>query len=520
MKYKLLLAEDEQIERLAMKKIIGMEYQDVYDIYEAENGIEAVDISLKVSPDIIFMDIKMPGMTGLEAAAKIRQTDKDVKIIFVTAYDTFEYAKAAISVKAEELLLKPVDMEEFLIQMKEWTQQLEQERAFKNTSDDKGSIKRQYEIEFIEMVQKFSCQKEDIEYYLNVLNIDFSGEVAAQVDFTTSSDYKMAGNVKKDIITKEFIERLLINIGNDTDRGYNIRIVTGRAESSIKIIFFVEYDKSDMDINLAKSTLQQNVRSILDKTSQYMGLRVDIRISDYFESQLKLPTAIYQTGKHGNAQTDNLVSYPFELEKELTDILGQGIFDNTDVLITKISSELSKNFSDNGYKHMVTELYTVVKRAIIQISPDALMSYADKLCDEVDDEQSFCHFFNELLEYSRNYTSQHSDRNKMLIQKVKAYVEEHYAEEITLDDMADMIGYSTYYFMKLIKEYLGMSFGDFLTSVRMNNAKKLLLSTNMSISEVGYSVGYNDANYFARVFKRQEKITPSEYKKQLQNTSK
>lgn len=149
-----------------------------------------------------------------------------------------------------------------------------------------------------------------------------------------------------------------------------------------------------------------------------------------------------------------------------------------------------------------------------------LMSYADKLCDEVDDEQSFVHFFNELLEYSRNYTSQHSDRNKMLIQKVKAYVEEHYAEEITLDDMADMIGYSTYYFMKLIKEYLGMSFGDFLTSVRMNNAKKLLLSTNMSISEVGYSVGYNDANYFARVFKRQEKITPSEYKKQLQNTSK
>ena len=311
-----------------------------------------------------------------------------------------------------------------------------------------------------------------------------------------------------------------INIGNDTDRGYNIRIVTGRAESSIKIIFFVEYDKSDMDINPAKSTLQKNVRSILDKTSQYMGLRVDIRISDYFESQLKLPTAIYQTGKHGNAQTDNLVSYPFELEKELTDILGQGIFDNTDVLITKISSELSKNFSDNGYKHMVTELYTVVKRAIIQISPDALMSYADKLCDEVDDEQSFCHFFNELLEYSRNYTSQHSDKNKMLIQKVKAYVEEHYAEEITLDDMADMIGYSTYYFMKLIKEYLGMSFGDFLTSVRMNNAKKLLLSTNMSISEVGYSVGYNDANYFARVFKRQEKITPSEYKKQLQNTSK
>ena len=90
MKYKLLLAEDEQIERLAMKKMINMQYQDIYEIFEAENGIEAVDIALKEQPDMIFMDIKMPGMTGLEAAAKIRESNKSVKIIFVTAFDTFE----------------------------------------------------------------------------------------------------------------------------------------------------------------------------------------------------------------------------------------------------------------------------------------------------------------------------------------------------------------------------------------------------------------------------------------------
>jgi YesN/AraC family two-component response regulator len=127
MKYKLLLAEDEQIERLAMKKMINMQYQDIYEIFEAENGIEAVDIALKEQPDMIFMDIKMPGMTGLEAAAKIRESNKSVKIIFVTAFDTFEYAKGAISVKAEEMLLKPVDMDEFISQMNDWTEQLEQE---------------------------------------------------------------------------------------------------------------------------------------------------------------------------------------------------------------------------------------------------------------------------------------------------------------------------------------------------------------------------------------------------------
>ncbi len=508
MKYKLLLAEDEQIERLAMKKIINMQYQDIYEIFEAENGIQAVDIALKEKPDMIFMDIKMPGMTGLEAATKIRESNKSVKIIFVTAFDTFEYAKGAVSVKAEEILLKPVDMDEFIPKMNEWTEQLEQERNEKAVSENVNPLKRQYEIEFIETVQKFSCQKEDIEYYLNALEIDFQGVVATQVDFTTAPDYKKSGNAKKDVIIKDFIDKLY-----DMSEGCNYRIVTGRAESCIKILFFVNnnIDKHD---TLNKDNIIKDVKHLLDKTSQYLGLRVDIRVSDFIDVELKIPSAVYQASVHGNAEMNNLVLYPFELEKELIDNIAQGLFDKSDNIIIRISKELTKNFTGDGYRHMVLELYAVVKRSIIQISPDALMNYADKLSDEIDDEKSFCEFFTHLFEYAKDYTQQHSDRNKLLIQKVKAYVEEHYAEELTLDDMADMIGYSTYYFMKLIKEYMGMSFGDFLTSVRMNNAKKLLVSTNMSISEVGYSVGYNDANYFARVFKRQEKVTPSEYKRQ------
>lgn len=509
MKYKLLLAEDEQIERLAMKKMINMQYQDIYEIFEAENGIEAVDIALKEQPDMIFMDIKMPGMTGLEAAAKIRESNKSVKIIFVTAFDTFEYAKGAISVKAEEMLLKPVDMDEFISQMNDWTEQLEQERNEKDTLENINPLKRQYEIEFVETVQKFSCQKEDIEYYLNALDIEFKGVVVAQVDFTTAPDYKKAGNAKRDVIIKDFIDRL-----NVISQGCNYRIVTGRAESCIKVLFFVNNNDNEKNNTLYKDNIINDIKSFLDKTSQYLGLRVDIRISDFIETELKIPTGVYQASVHGDTERNNLVLYPFELEKELIDNIAQGLFDKSDSIILKISKELKKNFTGDGYRHMVLELYSVVKRAIIQISPDALMNYADKLSDEIDDEKSFCEFFTQLFEYAKDYTQQHSDRNKLLIQKVKAYVEEHYAEELTLDDMADMIGYSTYYFMKLIKEYMGMSFGDFLTSVRMNNAKKLLISTNMSISEVGYSVGYNDANYFARVFKRQEKVTPSEYKRQ------
>lgn len=117
--YKLLVAEDEKIERAAICRILQKQVGDVCTIYEAKNGKEAVQIFEEEEIQIAILDIEMPGMNGLEAARRMRQKNENCVIIFLTAFDEFSYAKQAISVKALDYLLKPYEEKELLFAVEE-----------------------------------------------------------------------------------------------------------------------------------------------------------------------------------------------------------------------------------------------------------------------------------------------------------------------------------------------------------------------------------------------------------------
>ena len=112
--YRILIADDEVIERTVLEKRLRRIYGDSSRIYTAQNGREALELYAAYHPRILIFDIEMPGISGLEAAAKIRQEDSDCSIIFLTAYDEFSYAKKAIGVRALDYLLKPCDEKELI----------------------------------------------------------------------------------------------------------------------------------------------------------------------------------------------------------------------------------------------------------------------------------------------------------------------------------------------------------------------------------------------------------------------
>lgn len=140
--YRVLLVDDEQIERMALAKKIDMYYGDKVNIYQAVNGREAVAMCSEQKNDIIIMDISMPEMNGVMAAKYIRQMDDKCSIVFLSAYDDFEYARNAIKVKALDYLLKPCDINDLLAVMDMAIQKLDKENAVKeNTATDgKGNI--------------------------------------------------------------------------------------------------------------------------------------------------------------------------------------------------------------------------------------------------------------------------------------------------------------------------------------------------------------------------------------------
>ena len=124
MKCKLLVAEDELIERKVLCKTLQKYLGDLITLYEAKNGREAIEIFEREAPQAAILDIEMPGANGLEVARKIRETDKNCAILFLTGYDKFAYARQAISVRAMEYLLKPYNEQELVFAVEEAIRQV------------------------------------------------------------------------------------------------------------------------------------------------------------------------------------------------------------------------------------------------------------------------------------------------------------------------------------------------------------------------------------------------------------
>ena len=116
---RILIADDEPIERTIIERVIKKNFPDNVEIVKAMNGREAVKLYTEKQCQIALLDIEMPGVNGLDAADAIREADKDAVIIFITAFDEFDYAKRAISVHALEYLLKPVSEEELVTNLEE-----------------------------------------------------------------------------------------------------------------------------------------------------------------------------------------------------------------------------------------------------------------------------------------------------------------------------------------------------------------------------------------------------------------
>lgn len=111
---RLMIADDEVIERLVLYKTLRKNLEGQCEIFQAENGREALRIYEEQRIQIAILDVEMPGINGIEAAEKIRERDRECCIIFLTAFDEFNYAKKAITVRALDYLLKPYDEKELL----------------------------------------------------------------------------------------------------------------------------------------------------------------------------------------------------------------------------------------------------------------------------------------------------------------------------------------------------------------------------------------------------------------------
>ncbi len=143
-------------------------------------------------------------------------------------------------------------------------------------------------------------------------------------------------------------------------------------------------------------------------------------------------------------------------------------------------------------------------------------NYLDEVMGAKDLNQLKNCFFEKISAAARMVQDSQEEMQRTPVEKAINFINENYKNDISLDDISQMVGISAYYFSKLFKNETGTNFIDYLTNLRISKAKELLDLGRLSVKEIGMEVGYPDPNYFSRIFKKNVGKSPSEYKENLE----
>ncbi|MFW5786651.1 MAG: helix-turn-helix domain-containing protein [Halanaerobiales bacterium] len=282
---------------------------------------------------------------------------------------------------------------------------------------------------------------------------------------------------------KKFASKIKNNLEDTTSFKYSIGL--GRSYNNLKGLIF-SYKEA---LNSCKSCYFQEKDQVMhvDEMVEFKN-NIPIFIS---EMETKLLNKI-QSGELENIDLyfqeiiNNILSEKMEPEKIKIRILE---------LVYKVIEEIEKATSDS--REALFEVTTGIKKILKADTRKELNQAASDLNK---------HLFDTLRRYRKGSSARHS------INQALDYIEDNYEQELSLRKVSEEIGLSLYYFSHLFKEEVGESFVTYLNKFRVRKAKHLLLNSNLNIAEISYQVGYNDPNYFTRVFKEYVGSTPSEFR--------
>ncbi|RKL66230.1 AraC family transcriptional regulator [Salipaludibacillus neizhouensis] len=219
----------------------------------------------------------------------------------------------------------------------------------------------------------------------------------------------------------------------------------------------------------------------------------------------------------------NYIHYPFEIEKEILQAIRIGHIDEAEKLIRDFIQELIEEGSKEiNILPAITQLFSSIQHEILYsgIHPNEIFE-GKNMFEEVthlrEPEQMVIWLRDEVITpFVQKVEGRVNIEMKSVVEQVCTYIQENFKEDVSLESCADDVKTNPYTLSKAFKKVIGVNFIDYLTGLRMDKAKELLLQTNMKINDIAEEVGYRHS-YFNRIFKKQVGVTPSQYRKKLTN---
>lgn len=500
--YSIIIIDDEINIRNGISKYIETNHPDVKVEATFEDGYDAIEYLKNHKVDIIITDVKMISVSGIEVAKYVYNNLPSSKVIILSGYREFEYAREALSYNVKYYLTKPTDFEELSSVIESTIEELSREHKQNKRVSYYEKYRPMFKDELLSDILMGAVN--DVETLESKFDLLETAMPLSECRFAIVNLYMdnyndylennwMYGKDQLNEATENFIE------SQNTDKIYFFMVLNDKGEAKLLGIISSYYE----------GNLEDVISRHLQKVSDFAGENLKLHFNFLIEK-------IYQNAQElleGKATTDIF----YNIEEQIRLLVTHINMDN-DSCAESIVQSISDRLSSLDFEEAKEMGLTILSSMANILDNKEYIPYYEKGVDSQHDIASLNAYVNSEITKLSNQLLSNKD-NFMVIEKAKKYIEANFGSDISLSDVADFVFLNPAYFSRYFKQYTGMNFIQYLLDVRMNHAKKLL-NDDFSIEEVTKICGYSSVRYFSQSFKKYMGVTPKTYRLNLSRMQK
>ncbi len=499
---RMILADDEPIITRGIRKLLDWKMFGIEIMGEYEDGRKAYEAIIREKPNIALLDISMPGMSGVDILRECRAMNNRVAVIFISGFQDFEYAKAALQYGAVDYLLKPVIREELLKAIEKSIVSIGEEKPFgqEDTKEkigngviDYGPLITEENDGYVPIYADIVYRKEEDEQIKKLVHFSLISFLEEYLNETGEG-----------IVFQKDGKIVIVLKRTDAEEAYKIvlDIWEKSVEATGHTTFFVVGDAVH-----SMSEIPEMFRQCLTK-SGYL----------FFAEQMAVP--VKNLHEKIFAERENMET-PGELRQKLFDA---AVAQNEGQMqeVSRRYGKLVLRLADGKKEDACFYYCTAVRFVEEHFAAYGLTGRGTEMrkllekgraCESFSEmKELFEQEFAEYLEMIRE-TAVNSEKKDIL--KAKEYIEKHYMENLSLNVLADEIHMNAYYFSSFFKKNTGENFKEYVNQVRIKHALPMLLSSDMRTYEIAEKVGFRDIRIFNAAFMKIYQETPGSYRKRV-----
>ena len=533
---KVFLVEDEVVMRNGIKNNIPWEQEGFEFVGEASDGELAYPLIKREKPDILITDIRMPFMDGLELSRLVKKELPQIKIIILSGYNEFDYAKTAISIGVTDYLLKPISSAKLLEAVKKVGDMIEKEQdnvrlmeryekeMEENILQEKHKLwgalasNRLSTIELLEKGQRLGMDFTASAYIVFLFKLMQEGDATGCSDELNRASEKvnsLSGTWKKVLSFDRSPEGWAFLIKGESEA----EVLENFAETKKELLNLVAvYPKVEYFGGLGSI-----VQRIGDIQNSYKEAARAFS-SRFFLDANQIADSAEMVSLHN--EEDGKIDVSKMLSKKREHELVEKFFKNGTVEeVDSFLDELFQSIGEQNCKSLLYRQYVVMDLFFcatdflgnLEISTEELPEECrdiNQIVEKAGNAQSLRHQIGILFSETMILRDGHSKKKySKLLEDAKAFIDENYRhDDMSLNMVAAQVNISPSYFSTIFSSEMGQTFVEYLTHVRLEKAKELLMCSNMRTAEIGYEVGYKDSHYFSYIFKKVVGCSPKEYR--------